>query len=875
MLEYKAIIANFEYTSNNNGIVDIPTIECNTMSGQLQVGMLAAKRLNICIRPVVDDIIEMDEIDFYIREVGTTEWINRGIYFISSRPTSGADGKMSIEAFDELYTLNGAFEEENIPNYPVSTIDLINAIGFDIDYESLNNIQPYFWEFTADKPKFEMLKEIASANGGNIHLTYDNKIRICIINKEYNTHNIGTKAQSYYDNKQQTPISRIELIGADETFMSVGDNSNILTIEVSNATQIMCDNLFNQLNGYIYKPFTAEKVYIDFNFNIGDIVEINGNYHVIYNYLTYFSTGSAITASNLSAPLEVGGGATGAISRGASGTKQTEKVKLPELIYTFNIEPITIGLTEFRIAELVVEVFETTNARSSLRFNFISSTEQEVCIRLYDNELQLLDSPYYFIAKQGANSVGFPDSFINTTPDIHLFSVTMQCTTGWCSIGARELKFSVDLYSTEVYFMTDDVRDLTLYQPENSENPVYIYSAIINEFNNVAILRARYDKGRRYLSKDFTLVWNLDDIVNVKSLAIEYDGVFKFLGKTERLSLIANNINPQIFYIDENDDLYEQQGNDKLSRVKLATQALQVSACRGWVGTEHTDIDAGLCVAYIKYNGVVAYRAKIKGIWSSEEILDEALINNSYVHVSRTNDYRMCFTVTGINKSFFTERFYITGSVKPEHIDFDFIQRTPAVGMIPVDDMPILPILYSFTFSSDLTTIYISANYPLKLRTEFKYAFTVISNTTGANVISAVNDNNKIIIKLSKSAILPSQITLLPDSGNVVWIYNNGSEVPVERENWVINFYITQTGYNTELFEFSFLPEPTVWESLPIETDTGYNTELFEFSFLPEPTVWESLPIETDTGYNTELFEFSFLPEPTVWETIFIGIIPI
>jgi hypothetical protein len=111
--------------------------------------------------------------------------------------------------------------------------------------------------------------------------------------------------------------------------------------------------------------------------------------------------------------------------------------------------------------------------------------------------------------------------------------------------------------------------------------------------------------------------------------------------------------------------MWGQYGDETRSRIKLSTDALTLSVCRGWVSRKYPDQDAGLVVAYIKSDGTVWYR-QLLGIVNNEENWDkesqrtEVGIGNTFVHISRLNDCRMAFTVTGATEItvVITEQFY-------------------------------------------------------------------------------------------------------------------------------------------------------------------------------------------------------------------------
>jgi len=290
----------------------------------------------------------------------------------------------------------------------------------------------------------------------------------------------------------------------------------------------------------------------------------------------------------------------------------------------------------------------------------------------------------------------------------------------------------------------------------------------IDDEGGLVIIRARFRLGHFMGAAAFTVMYpGAFPEVTAKEAAIEFNGKFQLISGQDKYALVTED-KPHIFWIDDDDRLFCQYGDEAFTRVQLASQALFLTACRGWNALDHPDHDMGLVVAYIKYNGVVAYRAymdtpALPGIWAPEEILTEAGDGNTFVHVHRLNDYRMGFSVTGCNKEFITPRSLVGQGIKPEH-NVIGISTITNFAQLRVTE-PVTPplILYAEYFDDDQYKVVITGNYPFALKSDM--------NPHSQNLSITQSGANKPITELSiidGALHLTFSATVTPSSDMVV-----------------------------------------------------------------------------------------------------------
>ena len=792
MFDYKAIIANIEYSVENRGLMGIST-ECKTMQSGLEIGTVSPTRINMTIVPNVDNIYEMDTVELFMREDGG-DWQPRGKYYIERRPMFNSGSVMSIEGFDELKLLNRPFTENEMPEYPVSMRNLIDIIGIPLDERTESIINPYFVTFSESTEIIDMLAEIAAAHSGNFIMTHEGKLRLVQINTKGEIYDIKTHTQKIERDRIGLPVTRLTIGDGNITFTTGGGAGKHIELFIENATQAMCNSIFNQIRGYVYTPFSSGKSDISEHFEIGDTVIIDGNEFTIYNHHTVYS---ATIRSELSAPFVTGGGFGGAVSR----RDDKGAGRIPDIFYDVNKEAIRIEQTEIQIGEIEVDVTVSSNAQGHLQLAFLSDKESKIHIRVYDNDIQLPFSPVVEQIVVGINVIDISHLYLRTLQGEHLFKVTAQTKKGYCNINTRALMYSINLVAGEIFGITQPIRDMSIQQVQDALEPTGIYT-IVNEGGSLSVWVLRFIMNRRFLSRDMSMLWHLG-LENIRECAIEFNGIYQPIGEgvNERHAFVTDG-KPYIFFIDNEYRLWVQYGDEIITRMLLATNATKVSVCRTWNHIDHPDYDTGLVVAYIKFRdeetdqqNVVAYRSLTGTVignrqWQPEQLLDEAGESNFDVHVHRFNDYRIGFT-TG--RAEYVTRKYLSGqAVKPEFVNFDSEQILNLFNA----DAPFEPLTIIKTWrevnsmtGEPRTAFYAEFNYSFWLRDNrwFRPATVTVQGRT-INVERHIYSGNTLIFildmevtKFTEVRITTTQWTFLMYSVDD----NNSLYMPVTTMIWL------------------------------------------------------------------------------------------
>lgn len=105
----------------------------------------------------------------------------------------------------------------------------------------------------------------------------------------YEIQNVLKRAESLEISSQFQPYSGVEIItglqddqGEEIIYRAGDDSGRILTIENPWGTQAQANNILEQIRGFTYQPYTAERALIDPAAELGDGISVNNVYSGIY-----------------------------------------------------------------------------------------------------------------------------------------------------------------------------------------------------------------------------------------------------------------------------------------------------------------------------------------------------------------------------------------------------------------------------------------------------------------------------------------------------------------------------------------------------------------------------------------------------------------
>ena len=183
--EIKMVIAGVEYGMNN-------IVSCSTSGGLFSepgIGNCASRQIDLEVFPV-GTIPRQAEIQAFVRLVygeQASEWIPKGVFFISTRKRNKLTGTLTITGYDAMLKaeqtwLTSDYDAENWPMTQADAVsDIAGRIGVEVDSRTVLS-EEYPVEYpvgeNGDLTMREVLSGIAVSNAGNWIITDAGKLRL-------------------------------------------------------------------------------------------------------------------------------------------------------------------------------------------------------------------------------------------------------------------------------------------------------------------------------------------------------------------------------------------------------------------------------------------------------------------------------------------------------------------------------------------------------------------------------------------------------------------------------------------------------------------------------------------------------------------------
>ena len=353
------------------------------------------------------------------------------------------------------------------------------------------------------------------------------------------------------------------------------------------------------------------------------------------------------------------------------------KQSLAKLLYDYNTWPLAVSQDEKTIALITFRLLDHTDLQGHFQMSYVASEACTLTLRFKDNGATELFSPLLYDLHAGRGSVGVPHAYLERLAGIHSVIVTAQINAGTLAIDTRGILFTIDggYLAERMLDVGVDMRDISIRQLSQDYGPDEIW--IVGIEAGEAIVRKRKYDPKATIS--FTPCFSVGHAIEA---AIEFDGDW-VLRNDDTIDTLETQENPWIFWVDTENILYGQLGDDETTKVQLDTNVSKIYACRGFSSMYYKEQDQGLVLAYIKdgkvYYTQYVYNPTAKECrWSDIFVLDESLSNVKSVAVQRLNDYRLGFTVVANNETrlYITDRMYVTQAVPKETANAFLTEKT-------------------------------------------------------------------------------------------------------------------------------------------------------------------------------------------------------
>lgn len=284
-------------------------------TGSPQMGKAPAAELPLSLYVDSASVPRMAEIRPYYRVVNDTlqsEWISKGVYYVDTREADTTSGLLTLRAYDAM--LKGETDYPSVSHtWPYLDISVVTEIagflGVTVDAQTTSLMtEAYQIPLPAQYTVRETLKYIGALYGGSFVITDTNTLRLVTLAS------VKTEADLSLGGTHRLTVAPaleactgVRFLVDDEQEIFAGDETGyVYEIECPFATQAAANTLLSQLNGFIYRPFTAESGVTDPAYELGDTVAVpdGAGGTILTGILSSDLVFGSLCMSSLSAPAD-------------------------------------------------------------------------------------------------------------------------------------------------------------------------------------------------------------------------------------------------------------------------------------------------------------------------------------------------------------------------------------------------------------------------------------------------------------------------------------------------------------------------------------------------------------------------------------------
>ena len=247
-----------------------------------ELGLAPAGELTVSLYASSASVPRMAELRPYVRVVNDTqqsEWLPKGVYFIDTRELDG-NGVLTLRCFDAM--LKGERQQPaSALDWPALDLDVVTEIaailGVTVDPRTAALMTGGFRIPTpAQYTMRETLKYVAALYGGSFILTDTGALRlVCLWNRSAGPDLSLSSFRRYRTAPDFPACTGVRfLLDNDTELFSGSDTGYVCEIRCPWATQAAADRLLSLMQGFVYRPFTAETAVLNPAFEPGDTVAL-------------------------------------------------------------------------------------------------------------------------------------------------------------------------------------------------------------------------------------------------------------------------------------------------------------------------------------------------------------------------------------------------------------------------------------------------------------------------------------------------------------------------------------------------------------------------------------------------------------------------
>ena len=252
-------------------------------SGSPRLGLAPAGELSLSLYLDSGSVPRMAEIRPYFRVVNDSrqsEWISKGVYFVDTREADTTTGLLTLQAYDSM--LKGEVKYPSTSHtWPYSDINTVTEIasflGVAVDAQTTSLMTAGFMiPLPAQYTLRETLQYIGALYGGSFVITDQNTLRLIPLWSVKTTEDAPLGGTHRLTAAPAFPAcTGVRFLVDNDQELFAGDETGyVYEISCPFATQAAADRLLTKLQGFVYRPFTAEAAVTNPACELGDTIAI-------------------------------------------------------------------------------------------------------------------------------------------------------------------------------------------------------------------------------------------------------------------------------------------------------------------------------------------------------------------------------------------------------------------------------------------------------------------------------------------------------------------------------------------------------------------------------------------------------------------------
>jgi len=280
--EVKVNIAGTDY--GMNVLTSLNSRRSAFGSGSPRLGLAPAGELSLSLYLDSGSVPRMAEIRPYFRVVNDSrqsEWIAQGVYYVDTREADTTTGLLTLQAYDSM--LKGEVKYPSTSHtWPYSDINTVTEIasflGVAVDAQTSSLMTAGFMiPLPAQYTLRETLQYIGALYGGSFVITDANTLRLIPLWSVKTTEDAPLGGTHRLTTAPAFPAcTGVRFLVDNDQELFAGDETGyVYEIACPFATQTAADRLLTKLQGFVYRPFTAEAAVINPACELGDTIAIS------------------------------------------------------------------------------------------------------------------------------------------------------------------------------------------------------------------------------------------------------------------------------------------------------------------------------------------------------------------------------------------------------------------------------------------------------------------------------------------------------------------------------------------------------------------------------------------------------------------------